>query len=855
MKHVWLWLVLLCLVTCPPLAADSGTALGGGQDNASGMTFRVLNRMSAPVSAQVKLVLQGNLGLATSNIVQIPPREIREIKVQTMGCPIPADARFDLVWTAAKMKTRSMISGLADGSITSIAIGTSEEGKKEPRGDKQQLESESWGETETTFRIVNKSKQPIQAVVNVIGPDGAVLAGEQKMAVRSAMEERPIAPGAFRIATVSAKSGSIFPANARFRCVISDVRNGFLDRIEGNLAQGREITYPALGDARDSGKRDYEKQGETSADFVLVNKSGMRPTHAVLWIGLPGLTSIDRNTGKLQGVVIAQTGDKPLRLDGRELPITLKSSGRPFPEDAVFGFFAAFESGKVRMRAENSELVMGRLNADSHRIVFGAADERRGPGDELKKLSEMNEGSFSKATFIIENKTRETFVYALQILDTHGAEIVSNSEPAEAKSLLGRKIGGADAGIRPNARESVRLESPNGYAFSAGATWRLVATGEDNRCISVLKGTLQAGPQLVTVTGQTEEKRGKISDIERSGSREASFTLVNRTRQRLAVRLSIGIEGMSALESAHRGMETMRGPVLAMATEQLAPGSTKTVTLRSLSVPFTGDCNFVCSSMVEKGEPFVVSGNLERDSHTINIVDSEELQRRDGDSGKPLEGLESKVVFTVRNRLSFPIEAQMSIRRPDSTTLASEEQLQAGSRLSSKLDDRAIPPQRERRIVLSDPRNRSFPADAMWRCVVSANGAVRRIIEGSLARDSRVIDVSSLDAPVGKPETGSKLERQTRLETQVTLEFVSRLLVACQLSGGLTSGKAQLGREVTVNLPARGTSRVTISVPEGIPANADYRFTGVTAAKRKLVISGNIARDGLRVVVDKVGIR
>ncbi|HNW37213.1 MAG TPA: hypothetical protein PKM25_19890, partial [Candidatus Ozemobacteraceae bacterium] len=313
---------------------------------------------------------------------------------------------------------------------------------------------------------------------------------------------------------------------------------------------------------------------------------------------------------------------------------------------------------------------MGKLNADSHRIVFGAADERRGPGDELQKPSEMTEGSFSKATFIIENKTREVFVYALQILDAHGAVIVSNSEPAEARSLLGRKIGGADAGIRPNARANVRLESPNGYAFPAGATWRLVATGGDNRCISVLKGTLQAGPQLVTVTGQTDEKRGKISDIEQSGSKEASFTLVNRTRQRLTVKLSIGIEGMSTLESAHRGMETMRGPVLAMTTELLAPGSTKTVTLRSLSVPFTGDCNFVCSSMIEKGEPFVVSGNLERDSHTINIVDSEELQRPDGDSGKPLNGLESKVVFTVRNRLSFPIEAKMSIRRPDSTTLA-----------------------------------------------------------------------------------------------------------------------------------------------------------------------------------------
>lgn len=862
-KHVWLWLVLLSLVTCPLLAVDWGSPLGGGPgsalggelDSASGMTFRVLNRMDVPVSAQVKLVLQGNLGLASSNIAQIPPREIREIKVQTMGCPIPADARFDLVWTAAKMKTRSTISGPADGSITSIAIGATDEDRRDPRRDDQQIETEAWGETETTFRIVNKSKQPIQAVVNVTGPDGAVLAGEREMSVRSARDERPIAPGAFRNVTVSAGDGAVFPAKARFRCVISDLRNGFLDRIEGSLAQGREIIYSAGDDARGKDMRDVEKQGETSADFVLVNKSGMKTKHAVLWIGLPGLTSIDRNSGKLQGVVIAQTGDKPLRLDSREVPITLKSSGKPFPEDAVFGFFAAFESGKEKMRGENSELVMGRLNADSHRIVFGASDERRGPGEEVQKPSEMDEGSFAKATFIIENKTREAFLYDLQILDPDGSEIVSNGEPAEARSLLGRKLGRVEAGIRPNARENVRLESPSGYAFPAGATWRLIATGADKRCVSILKGILQAGPQLVTVTGQADEKREKISDTEKSGSKEASFTLVNRTRQRLTVSLSIGIEGMSKLEGGLRGMSTMRGPVLAMTTEQLAPGSTKAVTLRSLSVPFTDECNFVCSSMIGKGEPFVVSGNLERDSHTINIVDADELQRSDGDSGMPLEGLENRVVFTVRNRLSFPIDAQMSIRRTDSTTIASEERLQAGSRAGGRLDEQGIPPQRERRIVLSDPQNRSFPADAIWRCVVSANGAVRRIIEGSLARDSRAIDVSSLDAPVGKPETGPDRERQTRLETQVTLEFVSQLPVACQLTGGLMSGRAQLGREVTVKLSARGTTRVTFSVPEGIPSNAEYRFTGSTANKGKIAISGNIARDGLRVIIGKVGLR
>ncbi|HOY65253.1 MAG TPA: hypothetical protein PLP29_00105 [Candidatus Ozemobacteraceae bacterium] len=877
MKHVWLWLALLCFVACPVLAADAGAALGGGQgrapgdelNNASGMTFRVLNRTAGPVSAQVKLVLQGNLELATSNVTQIPPREIREIKVQTMGCPIPADTRFDLIWTAAKMKMRSTISGPADGSITSIAIGAPEEGRKGPREDELQGQTEAWGETEATFRIVNKSKQPIQAVVSVVGPDGAVLADEKNertMTARSARDERPIAPGAFRNATVSAGSVSVFPANARFRCVITDARNGFLDRIEGSLAQGREIIYSDEGDARGQDNSESEKQGETSADFVLVNKSSMRPSRAMLWIGLPGLTSVDRNTGRLQGVVIAQAAEKALRLDGKEVSITLKSPGKPFPEDAIFGFFASFGGGKKGVGGESSELVMGRLNADSHRIVFGAVDDRSGPGEERQKLQELQEkgeGSFSKATFIIENKTREAFAYALQILGPDGAEIVSNSQSAEASSPLGRKLGRTDAGIRPNARETVRLESPDGYVFPSGATWRLVATGADKRCVSILKGILQAGPQMVTVTGQAEEARDQKPDSEKSGSKETSFTLVNRTRQRLTVHLSIGIEGMSSHEAGVRGASMMRGPVLAMATEQMTPGSTKSVTLRSLSVPFTDDCNFVCSSMIDKGERFVVSGNLERDSHTINIVDDEELRRPDGDAGRPLEGLENRVVFTVRNRLPFPIEAQMSIRRPDSSTLASEEQLQTGSRAGSKLggkpgvklDERAIAPQRERRIVLSDSRNRSFPADAMWRCVVSSQGAVRRIIEGSLARDSRVIDVSALDTPVGGPDRRKDPGLESRLETQVTLEFVSHLLVACQLEGGLMAGKARIGREVTVKLPARGTSRVTISVPEGIPSNAEYRFSGATALKRKLAVSGSIARDGLRVVIGQVGLR
>lgn len=866
--------IALC---CLFLALVAFTATPGEAGLGSTITFKVANLVGADISVGLKITLPEGIVLATTQrMVEIPKGGMTDVIAKTGGCNIPADARFELNWIAKGMKARrESITGPADGSITAIAISMQGADRRH-LGDPDTTYS-GFAQSSVEFTIANKSKDPIHEKTYVLDAKGKIIGEERSVeSGRGSLLDR-IAPGKTGKAMVFADQGQVFPTNARFRCVITSLNGGLLKIIDGSLTDSRTIVYQPTSTTEKP--RPETRPGSSEATFSLVNQ-GKQEVVVTLGIGLNSLTKVNSPSGNVSGPVLAI--QKNIRISPQKnTQVTLKSdSGDPFPSGAFFYALIPIEAPKdkgVLVRRDHLfDIVIGDLERDSRTILLGLQETTppTSSGRDQKGRLDMPEasgGCYKNAGFAITNHLGEVVDVRIEIF-VEGTRLLAWPQQTGTPKEGSRDVY-SESTIGIGKAKWIVVASPDGRVFPENATWRITAsklaradkdrTGYSESCLFWTSGKLMNGAQEVAMKrpelpDSTHRKGDPITALQ---SKKASFQIANRFRETMRGTIYVGIQGLTTLSvptgrtsGADLYQHQVSGPILGSARFELAGGGQTAIEVESKeAIIQPEECCFICVCS-GKGGGVAVMGRLVSTPPVINLGPVP-VNDQKGDGKMP--SLESQVTFTLSNSTSQTIETHLSILDPNGATIATEKMPMGGkSGTRDQFAGNSLLPGKSRTVTLANPSFEVFPGNSTWRCVVSKQGVVTRILTGRLYQDSRIIAIASSDTGnTGSGQTGAKDEaRDGKLPTELTMQINSTVAKPCSLTGELLSGNSSLGK-ASVSVPAFGSARITFSnVHGGIPANADYSFIGrcddpAGVPGRTFKITGNLERSGSIVTI------